>query len=101
MRPSARRETASGGFEIVSSSEPADVVIINSCTVTHRADRDSRSLARRERRANPGGVLILTGCYAQVAPSDHGKVPEVDHWIGTGAGEAPRSGEASLGGTLR
>ena len=95
------RTAVAEGFEIVSPSEPADVVIINSCTVTHRADRDSRSLARRARRENPGGVVILTGCYAQVYPSEHGKVPEVDHWIGTGAGEAPRSGEASLGGILR
>src|SRR3990170_1721309 len=95
------RTAVAEGFEIVSPSEPADVVIINSCTVTHRADRDSRSLARRARRENPGGVVILTGCYAQVYPSEHGKVPEVDHWIGKGAGEAPRSGEASLGGILR
>src|SRR3989304_10027161 len=95
------RTAVAEGFEIVSPSEPADVVIINSCTVTHRADRDSRSLARRAGGENPGGVVILTGCYAQVSPSDQGKVPEVDHWIGTGAGEAPRRGEASLGGILR
>ncbi len=89
------RTAVAEGFEIVSPSEPADVVIINSCTVTHRADRDSRALARRARRENPEGVVILTGCYAQVYPSEHGKVPEIDHWIGTG------SGEASLGGILR
>ena len=49
------------GFSIVPADSPADVVIINSCTVTHRADRDSRSLARRACRENPGAVVILAG----------------------------------------
>ena len=57
------RTAVAEGFEVVSPSEPADVVIINSCTVTHRADRDSRSLARRERRANPGRGRIPNGRY--------------------------------------
>ena len=43
------RTAVAGGYEVVSPSAPADVVIINSCTVTHRADRDSRSIARRAR----------------------------------------------------
>jgi len=78
------RLAVSQGFDIVSPSEPADVVVVNSCTVTHRADRDSRALARRARRENPGAALVLTGCYAQVSPEDRRALPEVDHWIGTG-----------------
>jgi threonylcarbamoyladenosine tRNA methylthiotransferase MtaB len=88
-------------FSIVPADVPADVVIINSCTVTHRADRDSRSLARRARRENPGAVIILAGCYAQVSPSERRKTPEADYWVGTGAGKGPDDGEGSLEGILR
>ena len=95
------RLAAAGGFEIVSPRLPADVVIINSCTVTHRADRESRSRARRARRENPGATVILTGCYAQISDRERKKVPEVDYWVGTGAGEAPEHEEGSLAGILR
>jgi len=70
------------GFDVVPAGDPADVVVVNSCTVTHKADRDSRALARRLRRANPGAVLVMTGCYAQTAPAAHEELPEVDYWIG-------------------
>lgn len=56
------------GFEVVPPASPVDIVVINSCTVTHRADRDSRSLARRARRENPGAKIVLSGCYARVTP---------------------------------
>ena len=73
------RSAVGAGFDIVSTRQPADVVIINSCTVTHRADRDSRSHARRARRDNPGATVILMGCYAQVslperAPSRNARI---------------------------
>jgi len=83
------RTAVSGGYEIVSPSDPADVVVINSCTVTHRADRDSRSLARRAHRENPGAVIVLSGCYARVFPGHRDDLPEVDHWIGPGNGGGP------------
>ncbi len=94
------RLAVSHGFDIVPSREPADVVIINSCTVTHRADRDSRSFARRARRENPAATVILTGCYAEVSRSDRDRVPEVDHWVGTGQRDAPEPDEGSLAGIL-
>ena len=75
------------GFEVVPHASFADVVVINSCTVTHRADRDSRSLARRSRRENPGATIVLSGCYARVAPDARSRVPEVDYWLGSGNGE--------------
>ncbi|GAB4371796.1 MAG: tRNA (N(6)-L-threonylcarbamoyladenosine(37)-C(2))-methylthiotransferase MtaB [Deltaproteobacteria bacterium] len=83
------RAAVGAGFAIVPPAEPADLVIINSCTVTHRADRDSRALARRARRENPGAVIVLAGCYARVAPQDRNRLPEVDHWIGPGEAESP------------
>jgi threonylcarbamoyladenosine tRNA methylthiotransferase MtaB len=76
------REAMSAGFEVVSPAEPADVVVVNSCTVTHRADRDSRALVRRARRDHPQASVILTGCYAQTSRRAGETLHEVDHWIG-------------------
>jgi threonylcarbamoyladenosine tRNA methylthiotransferase MtaB len=85
------REAASAGFDVVSPAESADVVVVNSCTVTHRADRDSRALVRRARRDHPRASIILTGCYAQASPGSRIQLPEADHWIGVG--EAGRLGQ--------
>jgi threonylcarbamoyladenosine tRNA methylthiotransferase MtaB len=95
------RLAAAEGYDVVSPASPADVVIINSCTVTHRADRDSRSLARKARRENPRSIVILAGCYAQVSLSDRKKVPEVDHWVGTFPREPSGNGKDTLAGILR
>jgi threonylcarbamoyladenosine tRNA methylthiotransferase MtaB len=70
------------GCVIVEPDAPADVVIVNSCTVTDVADAESRRLARRARRANPGARVILTGCYAQTHPQSAAAVDAVDHVIG-------------------
>lgn len=78
------REAVSAGFEVVPNAGPADVVVINSCTVTHRADRDCRALVRRARRDHPAASIVLTGCYAQISPDAKEKLPEVDHWLGIG-----------------
>jgi threonylcarbamoyladenosine tRNA methylthiotransferase MtaB len=73
---------ARSGFEVVEGGAPADVLVINSCTVTRRADRDSRALARRLRREHPGAILVMTGCFAETSPEARASVPEVDHWLG-------------------
>jgi radical SAM methylthiotransferase, MiaB/RimO family len=73
---------ARAGFEVVGGGDPADVLVINSCTVTRRADRDCRALARRLRREHPGAVLVMTGCFAETTPEARASVPEVDHWLG-------------------
>ena len=86
------------GFDVVPASEAAAVVVVNSCTVTHRADRDSRALVRRARRENPGAVVVLTGCYAQIRPEDRRALPEVDHWIGVGDSAALVSVLREIGG---
>ncbi|HEY5996437.1 MAG TPA: hypothetical protein VIU29_05410, partial [Candidatus Deferrimicrobiaceae bacterium] len=84
------REAATAGFEVVSPGEPADVVFINGCTVTHRADRDNRALARRARRRFPDAVLVMSGCWPAVAAdSDRESLPEIDHWL-------PEGGERRL-----
>jgi threonylcarbamoyladenosine tRNA methylthiotransferase MtaB len=71
-----------------SDGASADVLVVNSCTVTHKAARDSRALARRLRRKRPGAVLVMAGCYARISPGDSALLPEVDHWIGDGDPEA-------------
>ena len=73
---------ARAGFEVVEGGAHADVLVINSCTVTRRADRDCRALARRLRRQHPGAVLVMTGCFAETSPEARASVPEVDHWLG-------------------
>src|SRR5215470_3032805 len=70
------------GCVVVADGEAADVVVVNSCTVTDAADAESRRLARRARRANPAARVILTGCYAQTQPLAAAAVDAVDHVIG-------------------
>jgi len=91
-------QAARAGFSVVPPGAPADVLIVNSCTVTHRADRDSRALARRLRRENPGAVIVLTGCYAETSPGARERLPEVDHWVGIRDSSALPGLLAALGG---
>lgn len=70
----------------------ADLVILNTCTVTSGADREARQLARRLRRANPDATLIATGCYAERERRDLAALPEVDHVVGM-QDQAQRIGE--------
>jgi threonylcarbamoyladenosine tRNA methylthiotransferase MtaB len=69
--------------ETVPFATGADVYVVNSCTVTDRADAESRQLARRARRLNPAARVILTGCFAQTSPQ-RANLPEVDYVIGVG-----------------
>jgi tRNA A37 methylthiotransferase MiaB len=57
------------GYRIVDFKDLADIYIVNTCTVTHLGDRKSRQLIRRAARANPGALIVVTGCYAQIAPT--------------------------------
>ncbi|MGE0826734.1 MAG: tRNA (N(6)-L-threonylcarbamoyladenosine(37)-C(2))-methylthiotransferase MtaB [Candidatus Binatia bacterium] len=70
------------GHTIVPFADTADVYIVNSCTVTHQADAESRQLARRAKRHNPDARVVMTGCYAQISPHSVAKVPEVDYVVG-------------------
>ncbi|MGH7929703.1 MAG: tRNA (N(6)-L-threonylcarbamoyladenosine(37)-C(2))-methylthiotransferase MtaB [Candidatus Binatia bacterium] len=62
--------------------DAADCYIINSCTVTDRADWEARQLVRRAKRSNPTAKVIVTGCYAQVSPVEVARVPQVDYVVG-------------------
>ena len=67
------------GYEIVSFTEPADICIVNTCTVTQIADKKSRQMLRRARRANPEAVVVATGCAVE---TDGAPIPDVDLFVG-------------------
>jgi threonylcarbamoyladenosine tRNA methylthiotransferase MtaB len=60
----------------------ADVVVLNTCTVTNSADQDARAAIRRVRRQNPQARIVVTGCYAQRAPEEIAALPGVSCVIG-------------------
>lgn len=62
------RQLLAAGHEIVSDPAQADKVILNTCAVTHEAARDARKRTRRFHRQNETAEVVLTGCYATVAP---------------------------------
>lgn len=61
-----RQDFEALGFEVVPFDTRAEVYVLNTCTVTHRTDRDARRLARQARRRSPEALVILTGCCAQM-----------------------------------
>ncbi len=69
-------------FVLVPFTERADCYVINTCTVTHKADAEARNYINRVRKANPDGVVIVTGCYAQVSPDELEDVEGVDYIVG-------------------
>lgn len=72
------------GYTITDFSSPADLYVINSCTVTSQADRDARKLARQARRLNAAAFIVVTGCYAEVAAAELEAMPEIDLVCGMG-----------------
>ncbi len=65
---SIREDFVAAGYDEARRSEEADVIIVNSCTVTHRSDQQVRQLTRRMLRQNPKARVLVTGCYAQRSP---------------------------------
>jgi threonylcarbamoyladenosine tRNA methylthiotransferase MtaB len=72
----------SRGFRVVPAGEVAQVHVINTCTVTGRADFSDRQLVRRAAREHPGAFLVVTGCYAQTDPEAVAALPGVDLVVG-------------------
>jgi threonylcarbamoyladenosine tRNA methylthiotransferase MtaB len=72
------------GYALIPFEEGADITIINTCTVTHRADFQSRQMVRRAFRSNPNSLIIVTGCYPQVEPDAFIKMKEVRYLLGNG-----------------
>lgn len=70
------------GYHLVSFEEGAEIAIINTCTVTQRADFQSRQMVRRASRFNPESLIIVTGCYPQVDPEAIAKIEEAKYILG-------------------
>lgn len=71
------------GFTAASDGDAADVVVLNSCTVTAESDRKVRQIFRRAKKDNPDAVMVLTGCMAQAFPEDAKRLEEADIILGT------------------
>src|SRR5579863_3646239 len=65
-----REQLRLGGFQIVPMETPADVYVINSCSVTADADSSCRQLVRKVLRERPRSRVVVTGCYAERAPDE-------------------------------
>ncbi|MCL4459084.1 MAG: tRNA (N(6)-L-threonylcarbamoyladenosine(37)-C(2))-methylthiotransferase MtaB [Chloroflexi bacterium] len=72
------KEFRLNGFRLVPFTAPADIYIINTCTVTHMADRKSRQLIRQARRRNRQSLIVVTGCYVRTAPEEVAATGDVD-----------------------
>jgi threonylcarbamoyladenosine tRNA methylthiotransferase MtaB len=70
------------GFRMVPFDEPADVVVVNTCTVTARAEFSDRQIIRRAGRLNPRARVVVTGCWAQTSPEAVSAVGGVDLVVG-------------------
>jgi len=68
----------------VNFDEPADVVVVNTCTVTARAELSDRQTIRRAARVSPRATLVVTGCWAQTSPGEVAGLAGVDLVVGNG-----------------
>jgi|SRR5579863_2250549 len=70
------------GFEKRPFDSPADIYVINTCSVTENADRECRYLVRQIQRKSPESFVVITGCYAQLKPNEIAEIPGVDLVLG-------------------
>ncbi|HYJ33082.1 MAG TPA: tRNA (N(6)-L-threonylcarbamoyladenosine(37)-C(2))-methylthiotransferase MtaB [Candidatus Binatia bacterium] len=94
-----RASLGDAGWAEAREGEAADVVVVNTCTVTARADQEARQAIRRLAREHPGARVVVTGCYAQRAPREVAAIPGVSDVLGTAERDtiaerlgAPRAG---------
>ncbi len=79
---SLEKQFADQGFAIVPFSEQSDVCVINTCSVTERADRECRQIVRRAGRTSPEAYIVVFGCYAQLQPEEIASIDGVDLVLG-------------------
>jgi len=79
---SYEREFVANGYDVVPPSSPADVYVINTCSVTEHSDKKDRNIIRRLRRQNPAAIIAVTGCYAQLKPDEILRMDGVDVVLG-------------------
>ena len=77
------RQFTARGFDVVEFSESSDVYVLNTCSVTNRAEKECRQIIRRIRRQSPEAYIIVTGCYAQLRPEEVQRIEGVDLILGS------------------
>ena len=76
------RQFLAADFIKTDFDQPADVYVINTCSVTEQANKKCRNIIRRAQKANPAGYVIVVGCYAQLKPQEIAEIPGVDMVLG-------------------
>ncbi|WP_027386642.1 tRNA (N(6)-L-threonylcarbamoyladenosine(37)-C(2))-methylthiotransferase MtaB [Chryseobacterium gregarium] len=76
------RQLTDAGYDKVSFDEKADIYVINTCSVTENADRECKLHVRRAMKANPEGLVVIVGCYAQLKPEEISRITGVDLVLG-------------------
>ena len=81
------RGLVEAGYELVTRVSQADIYVLNTCTVTHTADRKARQRLRQARRHNPSALVVATGCYARRAHQELARIDGVDLVTGSNGKE--------------
>lgn len=76
------RQLTAAGYKKVSFDDSADVYVINTCSVTDNADKECKTHIKRALKANPDGLVIIIGCYAQLKPEEIANIEGVDLVLG-------------------
>ena len=76
------RQLTDAGYGKVSFDEPANIYVINTCSVTENADRECKFHVKRAMKANPDGLVVILGCYAQLKPEEISEITGVDLVLG-------------------
>ena len=76
------RQLTDAGYEKVSFEDKANVYVINTCSVTENADRECKLHVKRAMKANPEGLVVIVGCYAQLKPEEISAIEGVDLVLG-------------------
>lgn len=76
------RQLTDAGYEKVGFDEKADIYVINTCSVTENADRECKLHVKRAMKANPEGLVVIVGCYAQLKPEEISQIEGVDLVLG-------------------
>lgn len=76
------RDFKTNGFEEVNFTESADVYVINTCSVTHNADKECKHWVKQALKANPDAFTVIVGCYAQLKPEEIADIQGVDLVLG-------------------
>lgn len=76
------RQLTEAGYEKVSFDNKADIYVINTCSVTENADRECKLHVKRAMKANPEGLVVIVGCYAQLKPEEISQIEGVDLVLG-------------------